>query len=89
MPNVAMPTLDMSRFTQQSLAGFETPMSRGEARSVLNIGAMNPGKDAIRESHRRLLVANHPDKGGSTYLASKINEAKDILLGKGSQHGSA
>eukprot|EP00401_Gymnodinium_catenatum_P013333 CAMPEP_0117473598 /NCGR_PEP_ID=MMETSP0784-20121206/8852_1 /TAXON_ID=39447 /ORGANISM="" /LENGTH=112 /DNA_ID=CAMNT_0005267799 /DNA_START=57 /DNA_END=395 /DNA_ORIENTATION=- len=69
-------------FRGDSLKGFEAPMTRAEARSILNVREMNPAKDSIREAHRRLLVANHPDKGGSTYIASKINEAKDVLLGK-------
>eukprot|EP00929_Paragymnodinium_shiwhaense_P010205 TRINITY_DN11473_c0_g1_i2.p2 TRINITY_DN11473_c0_g1~~TRINITY_DN11473_c0_g1_i2.p2 ORF type:complete len:120 (-),score=43.58 TRINITY_DN11473_c0_g1_i2:341-700(-) len=80
MPNLSGFSLDKLRV--DSLKGFESPMSRGEAKKILNISSMSPGKDAIREQHRKLLVANHPDKGGSTYIATKINEAKDILLGK-------
>jgi hypothetical protein len=55
-------------------------MSREEALRVLGLG---PGASAddIREAHRRLIRQNHPDTGGSDYLASKINEAKDVLLG--------
>jgi hypothetical protein len=54
-------------------------MSRTEALRVLGLpdGA---SEDDIRAAHRKLIMSNHPDKGGSDYLASKINEAKDVLL---------
>ncbi|KAK9283609.1 hypothetical protein L1049_011859 [Liquidambar formosana] len=45
--------------------------------------------DKVKEAHRRVMVANHPDAGGSHYLASKINEAKDVMLGKTKGSGSA
>lgn len=55
-------------------------MSRDEALKVLGLGS-DAGELDIRAAHRRLIQQNHPDKGGSDYLASKINEAKDVLLG--------
>ncbi|KAL6560814.1 hypothetical protein OROGR_004373 [Orobanche gracilis] len=61
--------------------GFQPKMTRREAALILGVRDSTP-PDKIKEAHRRVMVANHPDAGGSHYLASKINEAKDVLLGK-------
>ena|SRR6185312_6860485 len=55
-------------------------MSRDEALKVLGLPP-DADEATIRAAYRRLIQQNHPDKGGSDYLASKVNEAKDILLG--------
>ena len=59
--------------------GFEDEMSRREAALILGIRE-SADKKRVQKSYRSLLRQNHPDAGGSTYLAAKINEAKDILL---------
>ncbi|XP_041662454.1 dnaJ homolog subfamily C member 15 [Cheilinus undulatus] len=67
-----------SAFSSYYKGGFEQKMSRREASLVLGISPTTT-KTKVREAHRRIMILNHPDKGGSPYLAAKINEAKDIL----------
>jgi len=71
-------------------------MSRREASLILGVrygrlifkfrffifGREFDSKEKIREAHRRIMMANHPDRGGSPYLATKINEAKTLLDNK-------
>ncbi len=55
-------------------------MSREEAYQVLGLA---PGASAaeIRAAHRRLMRAAHPDAGGSDWIAARLNQARDVLLG--------
>ncbi|KAH9288018.1 hypothetical protein KI387_032135, partial [Taxus chinensis] len=68
--------------------GFQPAMTRREAALILGVRE-RVVEEKIKEAHRRVMIANHPDSGGSDYLAIKINEAKDLLLGRGKGAGSA
>ena len=55
-------------------------MSRSEALAILGV-AEDADKEAIVSAHRHLMQKLHPDRGGNDYLAAKLNQAKDFLLG--------
>ncbi|KAI9184037.1 mitochondrial import inner membrane translocase subunit TIM14 [Blastocladiella emersonii ATCC 22665] len=59
--------------------GFDPKMSRREAAQILGLREHNIQLSKLKEHHRRIMLLNHPDRGGSPYVASKINEAKDLL----------
>jgi hypothetical protein len=58
---------------------FNLSLELAQARAVLGVSA-DADENEIRAAHRRLVSAVHPDKGGSTELTRRVNEAREILL---------
>lgn len=73
--------LDPDEGAGHGSASRSSSMTKEEAYEILGLEA-GASAAQIREAHRRLMQRVHPDVGGSSFLAARINEAKDVLLSK-------
>merc|ERR1719391_1737618 len=73
--NMSMPKLDSEAWANSKYykGGFDPKMNKREAALILGITPTANVKK-VREAHKRIMIANHPDRGGSPYIAAKINE---------------
>jgi len=78
-PDLQSEPLDPTNDTvQYHEGGFSEKMDRAEAALILGVRD-NASKEKIMERYRQLMKVNHPDLGGSPYVSTKINEAKELL----------
>ena len=73
LPKITPPTFSSLTDAKYYKGGFESKMSKREAALILGVSP-TANKLKIKEAHKRIMLLNHPDKGGSPFIASKLNE---------------
>lgn len=76
----AIPKLDAESIANSKYykGGFDPKMTKREASLILGVSPV-ASKNKVKDAHKKIMLLNHPDRGGSPYLAAKINEAKDFM----------
>lgn len=67
------------RAAKRYKGGFDSEMTKREASLILGIRE-SADKGKVKEAYKRVMMLNHPDLGGSAFVSTKINEAKDMML---------
>jgi ABC-type protease/lipase transport system fused ATPase/permease subunit len=75
------PTQQSENSSSAEQTNLNAKMNEEEALKILGV-TRHATEDEIIEAHRKLIQKLHPDRGGNDFLASKINQAKDYLLGR-------
>ena len=78
-PSTGRETDQGDRDAGRAQHGAGTGLTKEEAYEVLGLKA-GATEEAILQAHRELIKKIHPDQGGSTYLAARVNQARDRLL---------
>ncbi|KAF6010353.1 hypothetical protein HII13_003127 [Brettanomyces bruxellensis] len=81
-PHVTAQQKYFQKMFQHYHGGFQSRMNQIEAFQILGISGkdiLNLTPEMLKARHRKMMIQNHPDRGGSPYIAMKINTAKDLL----------
>ncbi len=76
------------RYLWPCASGASVPRAAHSAACV-RAHSERANKAQIKEAHRKIMLLNHPDRGGSPFIATKINEASECLNGQNRSTGSA
>ena len=82
MTNKGLVDRNLLEKLKQYPGGFLPNMNENEACLILGISneeIMKLDTKLLKQKHRKCIISNHPDRGGSLYIAMKINRAKEIL----------
>ena len=78
-PNIFIVPKKLGKIGKYYKGGFLPKMNLREACLILGV-TPRINKNILKETHKKLIMLNHPDFGGSTYISCKINEAKELLM---------
>lgn len=70
----------LTKYFSFRLTGFNKSLDYKEAMKILDIR----NKESVYDKYKHLIKINHPDRGGSSYISSKINEAYEYLRNRNS-----